>query len=267
MRRAAPASRSVREWPSADVIVVSPHLDDAVLSLGAAIASLTRSGGQVTIVTAFAGDPESERSASEWERRCGFTTAGEAARIGRLEDARACDLVGAKPIWLPFDRTSPEEEVAPHLSAAVEGADAVLVPGFPCRHEKHFEAAHIVLRNPPQGAKLGFYVEQPYAMWRLLGREYEVGRRGMNFLSVALRRRSTAAEQSPRLHPALEELVTGTVQWTAVRRTSRDWVAKWRAILAYSSQLRAFARLMPLGMALYEWQWGGEAVAWLPRQP
>src|SRR5213080_853986 len=84
------------------VVVVSPHLDDAVLSLGAALARAARRGGAVTVLTVLAGDPASETPAGEWDSQAGFATAGEAARARREEDRRACALLGVEPVWLPF---------------------------------------------------------------------------------------------------------------------------------------------------------------------
>ena len=40
------------------VVVLSPHLDDAALSVGASIASLVESGTRVTVLTLFAGCPK-----------------------------------------------------------------------------------------------------------------------------------------------------------------------------------------------------------------
>lgn len=50
------------------LVVLSPHLDDAVLSLGATIARLSRHGRSVRVVTAFANDPTSRAPAGPWGR-------------------------------------------------------------------------------------------------------------------------------------------------------------------------------------------------------
>src|SRR5262249_8239648 len=83
------------------VVVVSPHLDDAVLSLGAAIACTAR-GRSVEVLHVFGGDPESDAPAGGWDRRGGFRTEGEATRARREEDRRACAVLGASPAWLSF---------------------------------------------------------------------------------------------------------------------------------------------------------------------
>lgn len=147
-----------------DVAVLSPHLDDAILSLGAAIACAR---GAVSVVTVFAGDPESTLDAGEWDSRAGFRTAGEAARARREEDALACSDVDARPVWLPFadHQYSPDDDAAvwAALAEALDAAETVLVPGFPLVHPDHGRLLQLVERNGLPGRRLGRYVEQPYA--------------------------------------------------------------------------------------------------------
>lgn len=262
MRPAAPSSLPVSGWPPGDVAVVSPHLDDAALSLGCAIAALARAGRKVTVVTPFAGDPDADGPPDAWERRSGFASAEDSARARREEDRRACRLLGAEPVWLPFDARYPDGVEAALLAAVAEAA-VVLVPAAPCSHGGHVHATRIILEAKPPGVRIGLYVDEPYAMWRLLGEEREVGSRGRNAISLALRRSATATFVQPRLAPALAELVTEDLDWRAVPPTIRDVVAKQRSIFAYTSQMRVFSPAMPVGIALYEWQWGGEGVAWL----
>jgi LmbE family N-acetylglucosaminyl deacetylase len=262
MSRAAPSVLPVEAWPQGDIAVVSPHLDDAALSLGAAIAALARLGRRVQVVTPFAGDPGSDAPPNDWETRSGFSSAGESAAARRNEDLRACALLGAEARWLPYDARSPDG-VEPALLAALADVAVVLVPAAPCSHDDHEVATRIVLDHLAPTHKIGLYVDQPYAMWRLLGERREVGSRRRNAVSLALRRRATAAYQQPRPRQSLQPLLREPLEWHAVPPKPRDLLAKQRSILAYTSQMRVFSRLMPVGIGLYEWQWGGEAVAWL----
>jgi LmbE family N-acetylglucosaminyl deacetylase len=85
----------------AQVIVVSPHLDDAVLSCGQALAAQPGS----TIVTVFAGIPDSDLPVTDFDVRSGFTSARQAVTERRAEDDRACNILAATPIHLDyFDR-------------------------------------------------------------------------------------------------------------------------------------------------------------------
>lgn len=46
------------------ILVLSPHLDDAILSLGGSIAAWTHAGASVTILTVFTADADKHRSKS-----------------------------------------------------------------------------------------------------------------------------------------------------------------------------------------------------------
>ena len=63
-------------------MVVSPHSDDAVLSLGAAITSWVRGGAVVELLTVLALDPESPAAAGGWDGRAGFATE---TRVGETD--------------------------------------------------------------------------------------------------------------------------------------------------------------------------------------
>jgi LmbE family N-acetylglucosaminyl deacetylase len=195
------------------IVVVSPHLDDGVLSLGASIASWSRVGRAVDLLTVLACDPDSEAPAGGWDRRGGFATEGESARGRREEDRRACAALGARPVWLPFgsvdyDRHGTDEEVRQTIAAALDDAGAVLVPGFPLSHPDHEWLAH-ELATGLDRRRTGLYAEQPYT-------------------------RRTGVD--PDVTPAIAETF-GARTFAPVAIGSRDHVAKWRAIRCYRSQL------------------------------
>lgn len=228
------------------VAVVSPHLDDAVLSLGASIALWARGGADVDVVTVFAGDPESTRPASKWDLRAGFESEGSAVRARREEDRLACSLVGARPVCLPFaeaayEATHDAAAVRSALTGAVGGADAVLVTGPPFGHPDHSWLAALLPDDGWRG-RTGVYLAQPYALWAGRGRELP--------------------EVEP--PPGLEGL-----RWERVRVGARERRAKWRAVRAYRSQLPLLGLAKPAHLPLFRLLWsearsGGEALAWLP---
>src|SRR5262249_1712424 len=125
------------------VVVVSPHLDDAILSLGATLARVSCDARSLDVVTVFCGDPTSTAPAGSWDSLAGFTPQGAASRQRRDEDRRACELVGATPRWLPFpDGQYPRlgrDDLGEVVSAACAGADTLLLPGFPLVHADHAE--------------------------------------------------------------------------------------------------------------------------------
>jgi LmbE family N-acetylglucosaminyl deacetylase len=210
-----------------DVAVLSPHLDDAILSLGAAIAGAR---GDVSVVTVFAGDPDSTLAAGEWDSRAGFLTVGEAARARREEDALACADVGARPVWLPFvdNQYPPDDDAAvwAALADALDGAETVLVPAFPLLHPDHGRLLDLVERNGLPGRRLGRYVEQPYA--------------------------AASTDRSP--GDGCSPLAAGP----------RQRLAKLRACRRYATQLPLLRRSGPVlrQVIAYEAARGGESASW-----
>lgn len=107
------------------LVVVSPHLDDAVFSCGAAIAAQPGA----LVVTLFAGAPRDAQRRTDWDARCGFADAAQALRERREEDRRALALLGATPRWLPFCDSQYDEPASDAaLTAALREALAGLDP-------------------------------------------------------------------------------------------------------------------------------------------
>src|SRR4051812_8706982 len=75
------------------IVILSPHLDDGVFSLGATALAYRAAGARVRIVTVFANDPESDAAPSEWDVRSGFDSLRRSAGARRREDTLACRLV------------------------------------------------------------------------------------------------------------------------------------------------------------------------------
>ena len=232
---------------SGRVVVVSPHVDDAVFSLAGTLARAARSGAEVEVLTIFAHDPESEGPANGWDTRAGFTTEGEAARARREEDREACGLVGAEPRWLPFRGGGYTKERNPDqiweaAAAVVAHADSVLVPGFPLTNPDHAWVSDLFTKRLSTG-RLGLYAEQPY--------RYQVRRK----------------RPSPELPPAVDD--RASVAWTSSRQGLAVYRLKRKAIRAYASQLPLLGfgsggihRKLDL-MLFHEAFQRGEAIAWV----
>ncbi|MEU5869286.1 PIG-L family deacetylase [Nonomuraea sp. NPDC047529] len=84
------------------VAVVSPHLDDAVLSIGASIADWTSRGAEVRVITAFAGDAPSLLSPVARAYHDSSGLGADAMATRRAEDEAAAAAVGASTCHLPF---------------------------------------------------------------------------------------------------------------------------------------------------------------------
>lgn len=71
-------------------LVFSPHLDDAVFSLGGLLAT---HAPESSVVTVFSGTPPNPVS-RRWDRMCGFANSTEAMEIRRQEDIAALTSLG-----------------------------------------------------------------------------------------------------------------------------------------------------------------------------
>jgi len=84
------------------VLAVSPHLDDAVMSVGATLAAIAGSGRPVVVCTVFAGCPEPPLSepAIRFHGDCGLDD--DAVTVRLAEDRAAVAAIGATTLHLPF---------------------------------------------------------------------------------------------------------------------------------------------------------------------
>jgi LmbE family N-acetylglucosaminyl deacetylase len=231
------------------IAVVSPHLDDAALSLGATVARAVREGADVRVVTVFAGRPDAEAEPGKWDRRGGFASEGEAARGRRNEDEAAWALLGARPAWLPFaDQDYPgernEEEVWRLVADAVADVELALVPGFPLTHPDHAWLSQLLVGRRLPVPRTALYVEQPYAF------------------------RVRSDHPRPGLAPALAPLLGVAPVWRRHGRDPRLTRRKATAIRAYRSQLPLLGFTASHGqnlrrVLLWELRGGGEATAFL----
>jgi LmbE family N-acetylglucosaminyl deacetylase len=202
------------------VVVVSPHLDDGVLSLGAAMCAWARSGARVELLTVLACDPASDAPAGGWDSRSGFATEGESARARRDEDAAACALLGVVPTWLPygsvdFERHGDERAVVQAVVDATADADVVLLPGFPLSHQDHEWLVRALVQDGRLlRGRVAFYAEQPY---------------------------TARSDTGPALPARLAERTGLTPAFAGLERHPRALVAKWRAVRCYRSQLPLLA--------------------------
>jgi len=177
------------------VVVLSPHLDDAVLSLGALIARLTDQGRRVEVVTAFTRQPDLAAFPRAWRAFGDYTTR-------RAEDDEALGLLGARGrhldlperIWRePRPRTVAGAFRGPATSAGFACLDAltgvvadllarpdveVYAPLGVGQHADHVEVTLAALRaGQACGAlhRIGFY-EDYYALGEAFRRRHPVCR-------------------------------------------------------------------------------------------
>jgi hypothetical protein len=227
--------------------VLSPHLDDAALSLGEG--SRERRGR--------GRGPDHHRAGRGSFVRRGRRPVGSGRRVpkrpggGRGSKRRRPRSVF--PRWCPhpfgcpfgdssYDRGASDDEIWAAVVDAVRGVvDLVVIPGSPLAHEDHVWLANLVVAKPAWLPSCALYVEQPYA--------YHAGGR---------------AHQEP---PAkLRGLSPTPLAWQALRVTSIHRRAKRRVMRSHGSQLRRLSskRLLAWCISMSERRNGGELVAKLP---
>jgi len=111
------------------VVIVSPHLDDAVLGCGQFMAAHPG----VTVVTVFAGNPPSYPDPMRlWDLQSGFAPGDDVMEVRRTEDHAALGLLDATPHHLDFVEHTynpGDRPVAPDvLSPVLRDALAMLEP-------------------------------------------------------------------------------------------------------------------------------------------
>ncbi len=231
------------------LIAISPHHDDAVLSVGATLAHLADAGVDVHVLTVFSGDPTQDRAPGASNRRAGFMTTGEAARARRREDDEACALLGVHTIRLPFDDDEASARDPDAIGAALQtqlvAADIVLLPGSPLVHPDHLLVARVAAARHAAAHSLGLYLEQPYATWQALSRS--------SVSSLSRGRRSA---------PPAPLVDAGPVDWQRSVSCLRCRLRKLAAMGAYRSQLKVLRRWPRGRIAAHEMLAGGERVAW-----
>ncbi|WP_447007187.1 PIG-L deacetylase family protein [Saccharothrix isguenensis] len=168
-------------------LVVAPHLDDGVLSLGGSIHEWVANGDEATVLTLFAKAPEDD----------GRTTAANLLLTRQLalwgighygdrrhEDVSALAVVGASHVHADLPElllrnsearsiadllaTVPEDGLADRVgdvvADAAAGYDVVYLPSGDSAHPDHVLAALAAKR--PIDAGIAFYEEIPYCLAR-----------------------------------------------------------------------------------------------------
>jgi LmbE family N-acetylglucosaminyl deacetylase len=146
------------------MVVVSPHLDDAVLSAGQAIAGWPGA----TVLTVCTHAHETPMS-TDYDQRSGFSSARQACYCRRREDRAACAVLGASAVHLgmvdgqygtPLD---PLAVAGRLLSALIDIQPAVIVAPLGLVHPDHIAVAEACRMLLAEGAEADWWVyeDQP----------------------------------------------------------------------------------------------------------
>jgi len=156
----------VEHADSAPTVVLSPHLDDAVLSAW----SVVGDAGAAEVVNVFAGVPE-DGPPPRWDRLAGAESSRAHMEARLEEDRAALALAGRSAVYLPFlDRhyrsAAPDaDQLAEAIDAAVAAASLVYAPAGIGGHEDHVVVRDIALDlGRRSGMPVRLYAELPYAI-------------------------------------------------------------------------------------------------------
>ena len=132
------AAQPMRDWGPVDdvvferTVIVSPHLDDAVLGCG----QLMSAHAGATVITVFAGNPAKYPMPQRpWDVQSGFGPHDDVMAARRAEDSAALAVLGAKPVHLNFVEFSYNEgdvavaarTIAPVLADAIASCRPTVV--------------------------------------------------------------------------------------------------------------------------------------------
>jgi LmbE family N-acetylglucosaminyl deacetylase len=273
------------------MLVISPHLDDAVLSVGGTIAARTAAGDRVVVATMYTDGPPLDEIVPAMRKWADYP-----AR--RAEDEVACASVGAEVRWfghierafrkpflsgLTYFTTPPDvdgfttlPQVAASLASLDELApDRILVPFGIGNHVDHVETMVAATRWAIERGwrdRLAYY-EDFYALSTTMRRAHPIAklRDWSRWRSPLLRARRLAvilraialARRGPDATAFLPPELAAA-EWTATA-SPIDEAAKLAAIERYPSQAIAFGGMAGIARALraYHTWWGGEPL-WRP---
>jgi LmbE family N-acetylglucosaminyl deacetylase len=116
---------------ASSVLVISPHLDDAVFSCGDMLAAHPGA----TVATVFAAGPLTWHEPTTWDQAAGFRFGENAMTVRRDEDQAALEVLAARPVWMPFQESqyghpAALETIEVHLESVLNqsAAETVFIP-------------------------------------------------------------------------------------------------------------------------------------------
>jgi LmbE family N-acetylglucosaminyl deacetylase len=212
-------------------VILSPHLDDAVLSCW----HLLSGPGDVTVINVFAGSPPLGSGASWWDRLSGATDSA-ARMLERLaEDRAAFTIAGRTATCLDFldaqyePAGQTDETITAALRKLIDPETVVYAPASLGEHPDHEQVRNVALGLAASGQQVRLYADHPHAV-RAGWPAWVDGAKPNGGDGVAAqwdRRLSEAGVTRPR--PAVHRL------------DAAEQERKLRAVSAYRTQISALA--------------------------
>lgn len=222
-------------------VVLSPHLDDAVLSCWHVLAGRA----DVTVINVFAGVPESGQTGS-WDCLTRATDSAVRVRERLAEDAEALGIAGVASVNLDlldsqYRGFGPPPPVAEALAEPLRDAERVYAPAAPYPVPDHVVVLAAACQLRPDAA---LYADLPHAA--IYGLPEWVTGEPERDLDVAAFWRCRLAESG--LDPMA---VTGRVH----RLDDAAFERKLQAVRCYRTQVAAVACEAPLERLRWEVTW------------
>jgi len=145
--------------------ILSPHPDDAVLSLWGTLAG----PGDVRVINLFTGSPNGRPELGWWDRMTGADDAASRGRERLAEDEQALGLLGRAAVNLRFldrqyrDRKHPIGSLLEEVTDAVPGDALVMAPAALSSHRDHVQARDVALELQRRGMGVTLYADLPHA--------------------------------------------------------------------------------------------------------
>jgi len=146
-------------------VILSPHLDDAVLSCWHVLAQ----PGEVEVITVFAGVPISLTAPAWWDRYTGAADSGERVRERIEEDRRALAVAGRTSVNLCFldeQYRDGEQRVAPlieQIEPLLPPGGRIYAPAAFADHTDHALVRAVALQLRDAGFPVCLYADLPHA--------------------------------------------------------------------------------------------------------
>jgi LmbE family N-acetylglucosaminyl deacetylase len=150
-----------------DVAILSPHLDDAVLSCWSVLTGPQR----VLVVNVFTGAPAAGSGARWWDRMTGAGDSAERMRERIEEDRAALALADRKAVnmgllELQYREGAPAPDLLAVLPEAVGNNSAVYAPAAMSDHADHALVRDAALALHGRGNPVTLYADLPHAIAR-----------------------------------------------------------------------------------------------------
>ena len=147
-------------------VILSPHLDDAVLSCWHVLCG----PGEVTVINVFAGVPPPGSGVSWWDRLTGATDSVERMVERHAEDRAALAIAGRAATSLEFldAQYEPAGQIDDTITAAlrelIDPGTVVYAPAALGDHPDHEQVRNAALAMATSGQQVRLYADHPHSV-------------------------------------------------------------------------------------------------------